>query len=57
MNRHDLIRHAADKIMESNRGGKMSGKSWIAVAAIGAVVVVGFIAYRLILIEFITRIH
>ncbi|QYC39009.1 hypothetical protein Nocox_06910 [Nonomuraea coxensis DSM 45129] len=35
----------------------MGGRSWIALAALGIVVVVGFIAYRLILVELITSLR
>ncbi|WP_326945758.1 MULTISPECIES: hypothetical protein [unclassified Amycolatopsis] len=54
MDKSDLIRLALAKATEHNRGGKMTGKTVLALAVIGVVVLVAFIAYRLILVELIT---
>lgn len=55
MNRNELIRLAAAKAQESVRGGKMNGKTLAGLAVVGVVVLLGFLAYRLILIEVITN--
>jgi hypothetical protein len=55
MDKNELIRLAANRAQESLRGGKMKGKAWIAVAVAGVVLLLGFLAYRLILIELVTR--
>lgn len=57
MDRNELLRLAADKAQESLKGGKMNGKTWVGVAVVAGVVLVGFIAYRLLLIELITRLR
>jgi hypothetical protein len=54
MNKADLIRLALAKAQENNRGGKMTGKTLLGLAVVGVVVLVAFIAYRLILVELIT---
>lgn len=55
MDRNDLIRLAVAKAQESARGGKMTGKTLIGLAVAGVVLILGFIAYRLILVELITH--
>ncbi|MGR6922057.1 hypothetical protein ACU635_48085 [[Actinomadura] parvosata] len=40
------------RVLDAN-GGKMNGKFLIAVAVVAVIVVVGFIAFRLILVEMI----
>lgn len=55
MDRNDLIRIAANKAQESLQGGKMNGKAWIWLVVAGVVVLIGFLAYRLILIDLVTR--
>jgi hypothetical protein len=57
MNKTDLVRLAVAKAMEHNRGGKMTGKTLIGLVVVGVVVLVAFIAYRLILVELITSLH
>jgi hypothetical protein len=57
MDRNELLRLAADKAQESLKGGKMNGKTWVGIAVVAGVVLVGFIAYRLLLVELITRLH
>ncbi|MEU7828959.1 hypothetical protein ACIBO2_46765 [Nonomuraea sp. NPDC050022] len=57
MDRNELLRFAADKAQESLKGGKMHGKTWVGIAVVAGVVLVGFIAYRLLLIELITRLR
>ncbi|MCA2220370.1 MULTISPECIES: hypothetical protein [Nonomuraea] len=57
MDRNELLRLAADKAQESLKGGKMNGKTWVGIAVVAGVVLVGFIAYRLLLIELITRLR
>ncbi|MEV0236621.1 hypothetical protein [Nonomuraea sp. NPDC050786] len=57
MTENDLLKLLLGKATESVRGGKMNGKGWIALVVLGVIVVVGFIAYRLVLIELITRMH
>lgn len=42
------------KAMETN-GGKMGGKAILILIVVGVVVVLGFLAYRLLIIEMITR--
>jgi hypothetical protein len=55
MDKNDLIRMVATRTQESLQGGKMNGKAWIWLAVAGVVVLLGFLAYRLILIELVTR--
>ena len=55
MNKTDLIRLALAKAQESTRGGKMTGKTLLGFAVVGVVVLLGFIAYRLILVELIMQ--
>lgn len=57
MNKNDLLRLAADKTQEKIKGGTMTGKAWIGLAVAGLVVLLGFLAYRLILIELITQLR
>ncbi|MEU7744144.1 hypothetical protein [Nonomuraea sp. NPDC049158] len=57
MDRNELLRLAAGKAQESRKGGKMTGKTWVGIAVVAGVVLVGFIAYRLLLIELITRLR
>ncbi|MEV6151706.1 hypothetical protein AB0L53_15305 [Nonomuraea sp. NPDC052129] len=57
MDRNELLRFAADKAQESLKGGKMHSKTWVGIAVVAGVVLVGFIAYRLLLIELITRLR
>jgi hypothetical protein len=54
MNKSDLIRLVLAKAQENNRGGKMTGKTVLGLAVVGVVVLLAFIAYRLILVELIT---
>ncbi|QWF81253.1 hypothetical protein HUW46_04683 [Amycolatopsis sp. CA-230715] len=55
MKKEDLIRMAANKAQESMSGGKMQGKTLITLVVVGVVVLLGFLAYRLILVELITK--
>ena len=55
MDRNELIRLAVAKAQESARGGKMNGKTLIGLAVLGVVLILGFIAYRLIMVELITQ--
>ncbi|WP_344429380.1 hypothetical protein [Amycolatopsis minnesotensis] len=55
MKKEDLIRMAANKAQESMSGGKMQGKTLITLVIVGVVVLLGFLAYRLILVELITK--
>ncbi|WP_158884603.1 hypothetical protein [Amycolatopsis anabasis] len=55
MDKNELLRLAAGKAQESLRGGKMNGKAWLAVLVVGVLVLLGFLAYRLILVELITN--
>ncbi|MEQ4723552.1 hypothetical protein [Nonomuraea sp. B19D2] len=55
MKENDLLKLMLGKAMESVQGGKMGGKGWIAAVVLGVIVVAGFIAYRLMVVELITR--
>ncbi len=55
MNRNDLIRLAVAKAQESASGGKMTGKTLIGLAVAGVVLILGFVAYRLIMVEMIMQ--
>ncbi|MBT2227259.1 MULTISPECIES: hypothetical protein [unclassified Nonomuraea] len=57
MDRNELLRLAAGKAQESLKGGKVNGKALIAIVVVAGVVLVGFIAYRLLLLEVITRLR
>ena len=57
MDRNELLRLAADKAPESLKGGKVNGKALIGIVVVAGVVLVGFIAYRLLLLEVITRLR
>ncbi|SDZ44673.1 hypothetical protein SAMN05421504_11755 [Amycolatopsis xylanica] len=57
MNKNDLLKLAADKAQEKIKGGAMTGKAWIGLLAVGLLVLMGFLAYRLILIELITQLR
>ncbi|MFD8500437.1 hypothetical protein [Amycolatopsis sp. NPDC059657] len=57
MNKNDLLRLAADKTQEKLKGGAMTGKAWIGLLLVALVVLMGFLAYRLILIELITQLR
>ena len=57
MDRNELLRLAADKAQESLKGGKVNGKALIAIVVVAGVVLVGFIAYRFLLLEVITRLR
>ncbi|MFD1537683.1 hypothetical protein [Nonomuraea guangzhouensis] len=57
MDRNELLRLAAGKAQESLKGGKVNGKALIAIVVVAGVVLVGFVAYRLLLLEVITRLR
>ncbi|WP_370946187.1 hypothetical protein AB5J62_00910 [Amycolatopsis sp. cg5] len=57
MDKNDLLKLATDKAQEKIKGGAMTGKAWIGLLLIGLVVLMGFLAYRLILIELITHLR
>ncbi|ALG08736.1 hypothetical protein [Kibdelosporangium phytohabitans] len=56
MNKDTLRKLAADKAQEAVRGGKVNTKALVALVVVALVVLVGFLAYRLILVELITTI-
>lgn len=61
MNRRDanlvnLIKVVASRALSMD-GGKVGGKSLVALVVVGLVVLAGFIAYRLLMIELITNLR
>lgn len=55
-NRLDLIKEVASRVLDLN-GGKVGGKSIVALAVVGLVVLVGFVAYRLLAFELIANLR
>ncbi|GII76322.1 hypothetical protein Sru01_13040 [Sphaerisporangium rufum] len=54
--RFDLGRAVAGWVLSTN-GGRMNGKSMVAVVIGGLVILGGFIAYRLVALELITNLR
>jgi hypothetical protein len=57
VNKADLVRLAVAGVRKHDRGGKMTGKTLLGLVVVGVVVLVAFVAYRLILVELITSLH
>ncbi|ONI75096.1 hypothetical protein ALI144C_40795 [Actinosynnema sp. ALI-1.44] len=56
MDKDKLLKLAADKAQDAVRGGKVNTKALVALVVLALVVLGGFIAYRLILVELVTTI-
>lgn len=56
MNKDRLIKLAAAKAQDAVRGGKVNTKALVALVAVALLVLVGFVVYRLILVELVTSI-
>lgn len=54
MKKNELLHMAAEQVGKRTRDGRMNGKAWLVLAVLVVLVVVGFFAYRLIVLEFIT---
>ncbi|MGV9306281.1 MULTISPECIES: hypothetical protein [unclassified Nonomuraea] len=55
-NRLDLIKVVMSWVLGTN-GGKVGGKSIVALVVVGLVVLVGFLAYRLLAFELIANLR
>ncbi|MFI6499260.1 hypothetical protein [Nonomuraea typhae] len=52
----DKVLYVLQKLLDAN-GGKMNGKFFLAIVVVAGLVVVGFIAFRLLMVEMILNLR